>query len=208
MKVSVVTVAPTVEPLTVQEVKDNLRLGTEAAEDERLLGLIQSARMWCEGYTNRSFIKQTRTQYMDDFWQPSEYKPVSERSSIELLQGPLLDVAGTTVISVKYYNESDVLTTMSASDYWIDSKRPIPRIYVKESWPTTKVRPNAVEIAYWAGYGTSGVDVPHYFKDAMHLYISHCFENRVPEITGVSISAFELGIKRLLDMGTAYQNAF
>lgn len=207
MKVSVLTVAPDVEPLSVQEVKDNLKI-SDASEESRLASLITSARLWCEGYTNRSFIKQTRTQYMDDFWQPCEYRPVKERSTIDLLQGPLLSVSGTTVISVKYYNESDVLTTMPTSDYWIDDKRPIPRIYVKESWPTTKVRPNAVEIAYWAGYGTSGVSVPQYLKDAMHLYIAHCYENRVPEITGVQISSFELGVKRLLDMGTAYQNAF
>lgn len=207
MKVSVLTVAPEVEPLNVQEVKDNLKI-SDGTEDARLNSLITSARLWCEGYTNRSFIKQTRTQYMDDFWQPCDYRPVADRSSIELLQGPLLSVAGTTVISVKYYDENDAIQTMLVADYWIDDKRPIPRIYVKESWPTTKVRPNAVEIAYWTGYGTSAADVPAYFKDAMHLYIAHCYENRVPEITGVSISAFELGIKRLLDMGTAYQNAF
>lgn len=207
MKVSVLTVAPTVEPLTVQEVKDNLKI-TGNDDNNQLLRLIKAARLWCEGYTNRSFIKQTRTQYMDDFWQPSEYRPVRERSAIELLQGPLLDVLGVTVISVKYYDEDDTLQTMSSSDYWIDDKRPIPRIYVKDSWPTTKVRPNAVEIAYYAGYGTTAADVPAYFKDAMHMYIAHCYENRVPEITGVSVAAFELGIKRLLDMGTSYQNAF
>jgi uncharacterized phiE125 gp8 family phage protein len=207
MKVSVVTSEPLVEPLTVQEVKDNLKI-TGTDEDTRLGALIKSARLWCEGYTNRSFIKQTRTQYMDDFWQPCDYRPIRDRSAIELLQGPLLEVTGTTVIAVRYYDENDTLQTVSAGDYWIDAKRPIPRIYVKESWPTTKVRPNAVEIEYYAGYGTTAAEVPQYFKDAMHLYIAHCYENRVPEITGVSISAFELGIKRLLDMGTSYQNAF
>lgn len=208
MKYSVLTIAPSIEPLTVQEVKDNLKI-TDTGEDSRLEGLIASARLWCEGYTNRSFIKQTRTQYMDEFWQPKGYNGDAKYSScVELLQGPLLSVAGTTVISVKYYDENDALQTMPSSDYWIDATRPIPRIYVKESWPTTKVRPNAVEIAYYAGYGTAASDVPQYFKDAMHLYIAHLYENRVPEIAGASISAFELGIKRLLDMGTSYQNAF
>jgi uncharacterized phiE125 gp8 family phage protein len=208
MKVSVLTVAPTVEPLTIEEVRDNLKVDDSLDEDMRLKGLIKSARLWCEGYTNRSFIKQTRTQYMDDFWQPCDYRPVKDRAAIELLQGPLLDVAGTTVISVKYYDEDDVLQTLNPSEYWIDSKRPVPRIYVKESWPTTKVRPNAVEIAYWAGFGTTGADVPQYFIDAMHLYIAHFYENRVPEITGTIVARFELGIERLLDRGSAYQNAF
>lgn len=207
MKVSVLTSAPAIEPLTVTEVKDNLRI-TGTDDDTRLEGLIKSARIWCEGYTNRSFIKQTRIQYMDEFWQPLGYKDFRNSSCVELLHGPLLDVSGTTVIAVRYYDEDDVLQTLTSSKYWIDAKRPIPRIYVKESWPTTKVRPNAVEIEYYAGYGTTAADVPGNFKDAMHMYIAHCYENRVPEITGVSISAFEIGIKRLLDLGTAYQNAF
>jgi uncharacterized phiE125 gp8 family phage protein len=207
MKVSVLTSAPEVEPLTVQEAKDNLKV-SGIDEDTRIEGLITSARLWCEGYTNRSFIKQTRTQYMDDFWQPCDYRPVRDRAAIELLQGPLLDVLGTTVISVKYYDEADVLKTLDPSEYWIDSKRPVPSIYVKKSWPTTKVRPNAVEIAYYAGYGTTGASVPQYFKDAMHMYIAHCFENRVPEITGTIVARFQLGIERLLDMGTGYQNAY
>jgi uncharacterized phiE125 gp8 family phage protein len=207
VKVSVLTTAPEVEPLELQDVKDNLKI-TGTSEDTRLSYLITSARLWCEGYTNRSFIKQTRTQYMDEFWQPKSFNSDLYASSIELMQGPLLDVSGTTVISVKYYDEDDVLQTLDSSEYWIDSKSPIPRIVIKESWPTTNVRPNAVEIAYYAGYGTTGASVPAYFKDAMHLFIAHFYENRVPEITGVSISQFEMGIKRLLDMGTAYQNAF
>lgn len=207
MKVSVLTTAPDIEPLTVQEVIDNLKLGSDTSESNRLDSLIASARLWCEGSTNRSFIKQTRTQYMDDFWQPCDYRPARDSSVIELLYGPLLDVDGTTVISVKYYDENDTLQTMSPDDYWIDGRSAIPRIWVKNSWPATKVRPNAVEIAYYAGYGTTANDVPQYFKDAMHMYIAHCYENRVPEITG-TIAQFELGVKRLLDMGTAYQNAF
>lgn len=151
---------------------------------------------------------------MDEFWQPmralaaTTIPGIRTASCVELLNGPLLSVVGTTVISVKYYDEDDVLQTMSSADYWIDATRPIPRIYVKESWPTTMVRPNAVEIAYYAGYGTAASDVPQYFKDAMHLYIAHFYENRVPEISGAAVHAFEFGIKRLLDMGTAYQNAF
>ena len=206
MKVSLPTSGPEEEPLYVQEVKDYLKIvGND--EDAMLQGLITSARLWCENFTNRSFIKQTRTQYMDEFWQPKVNNRQSS-SCIELLKGPLLDVSGATVISVKYYDENDTLQTLSPSAYWIDSKSPIPRIYVKESWPATKVRPNAVEIEYWAGYGTTGVSVPSYFKDAMQMYIAHCYENRVPEITGTIIARFELGIERLLNPGASYQNAF
>lgn len=203
MKVSISTGGPEIEPLEVQEVKDNLRI-TWDDDDTRLQNLITSARLWCEGYTNRSFIKQTRTQYMDAFWQPKGL----DRSSIELLQGPLLDVSGVTVISVKYYDENDDLQTLDASEYWISAKGAIPKIRIKNSWPSTMVRDEAVEIEYYAGYGTTAASVPQYFKDAMHMYIAHCYENRVPELAGVSISTFEMGIKRLLDMGTAYQNAF
>jgi uncharacterized phiE125 gp8 family phage protein len=208
MKNSVVTSQPSTEPITLQEAKDNLKI-TGTLEDSRITSLITSARIWCEKYTNRSLIKQTRIQYQDNFY-PCGRLQYTTRSlaSVELLNGPLLDVSGTTVISIKYYDSNDTLQTISSSDYWIDITSTIPRVVTKTSWPSTGLRPNAVLIEYYAGYGVDGSYVPGFLKDAMHLYIAHCFENRVPEITGQQIYAFELGINRLLDMGIVYQNAF
>ena len=61
-----VTTAPTQEPLTLQEVKDYLRL--DDALDERVLqDLVEAARMFCEDYTGRALMTQTRTMTIDGY---------------------------------------------------------------------------------------------------------------------------------------------
>jgi len=202
MKNSVVTSAPSVEPITRSEAKTFLKVdASDTSEDSFIDSLIKAARVWCEDNTNRSLITQVRTQYMDEFY-PCYQREYTYPSSIELMYGPV-----QSVDSVKYRDENDTLQTMSSSDYWVDLTSRIPRITVKTSWPTTKSRPNAVEIAYTAGYGDAGSDVPAAYKIFMQLFIAHFFENRVPEITGPSIQKFEFGIERLLDSMRVYQNA-
>lgn len=205
MKQSVVTTQPVNEPIALDEVKKNLEIDS-TRYDQKLSDLITSARQWCEEYTNRSLISQVRSQYQDWFYDPCQTSQ-NRNQFIQLLYGPLLSVSGTYVNYVKYYDENDTLQTLAASEYWVDFTSRIPRIYVKTSWPTVKSRPNAVEINFNAGFGTDGTFVPGYFKQAMHLYVSHCFENRIPEIVGAQISRFEMGIEKLLNMGTVYQNA-
>ena len=63
-----VTTAPTQEPLTLQEVKDYLRL--DDALDERVLqDLIEAARLHCEDYTGRVLMTQTLTLTVDGFYE-------------------------------------------------------------------------------------------------------------------------------------------
>jgi uncharacterized phiE125 gp8 family phage protein len=205
MKQNIVTSQPAVEPLSLDEVKKNLEIDS-TRYDQRLQNTIKSARQWCEEYANRSLISQVRSQYQDWFYDPCATSQ-NRNQFIQLMYGPLLSVSGTYVNYVKYYDENDTLQTLAASEYWVDFASRIPRIYVKTSWPSVKSRPSAVEINYNAGFGTEPDNVPGYFKDAMHLYVAHCFENRVPEIVGAQISRFELGIEKLLNMGTVYQNA-
>jgi uncharacterized phiE125 gp8 family phage protein len=197
---SVVTDEPDSEPLTLAEVKEYLKLDPDFTDEDTLLtASIKSARLFVENRCNRSLIKQVRTQYMDSF-------PLCDE--VQLLYGPLLDVSGTIIRSVKYYDTNDTLQTMSSSDYWIDSKSSIPRIVVKNSWPALKSRPNAVEIEFNCGYGTDGSAVPSDYKDAMWYYIAERYENRVPEVAGVTIGKFELTIDNILAKRIVHQNAF
>jgi uncharacterized phiE125 gp8 family phage protein len=209
VKNSVVTTAPSLEPLDLAYVKTFLKLESSFTDDDTFItNIIKSARQWCEERTNRSFISQVRSQYQDCFYSMYRNSSAYYNGCIELLYGPLIAVDDLYVNYIKYYDENDTLQTLSSSEYWVDTTSRIPRIWVKTSWPTTKSRPNAVEISYNAGFDTDGSTLPGHYKTAMELYIAHFYENRVPELSGVSISKFEMGIERLLDMGTVYQNAF
>jgi uncharacterized phiE125 gp8 family phage protein len=196
---NVVTTAPLEEPISLVDVKAYLKLEDDDSENTLLTYLIKAARIYVENRTGRSIIQQVRTQYMDEF-------PSCEE--IKLLHGPLYNASGTTIRSVKYYDTNDTLQTMSSGDYWIDSKSDIPRIVVKNSWPSTNTRPNAVEIEFNAGYAATEADVPSDIKNAMWLYITHFYENRVPEISGVTIGRFSFTMENILAFRVAHQNAF
>lgn len=197
---SVVTTAPTSEPITIDEVKEYLKLESDFTDEDNLINsLIIAARIFVENRTGKSLIKQVRTQYMDEF---------GYCDAVNILYGPLLDVSGTTIRSVKYYDTNDTLQTMSASDYWIDSTSDIPRVVVKNSWPSLKSRPNAVQIEFNAGYGADGDSIPADIKNAMWLYIAHFYENRVPEVVGVTVGKFSFTIDALLAQKMTYVNAY
>ena len=160
---SKVTSAPSVEPVTSTEAKLHLRVD-HTTDDTLIAILIQAARETVEQHTNRSLITQTRTIKMDRF-------PFSD--TISLPNAPL-----SSVTSVKYYDTSEVQQTLSNTLYWVDSTSNIPRIIIKDSWPSIYDMPNAVEIVYITGYGAAGSNVPQPLKQAMLLIIGHLYENR------------------------------
>lgn len=195
-----VTTAPATEPVTLAQVKEYLKLDSAYTDEDTLLNtLIASARIFIENRIGRSIISQVRTQYMDEFGFCDE---------IGLLFGPLISVGDLTVKSVKYYDTNDTLQTISSSDYWIDSTSDIPRIVIKNSWPSIKSRPNAVQIEFNAGYATTEAGVPKDIKDAMFYYIAQRYENRVPENLGMTVGKFELTIDAILAQRRAFQNGF
>lgn len=56
-----VTIQPTLEPVTLQEAKDHLRIDYDS-EDGLIAVLISAARQYCEHYTNQAFLTQTITE--------------------------------------------------------------------------------------------------------------------------------------------------
>ena len=174
--------APTQEPLTLQEVKEYLRV--EDNTDERnLRPLIESARRLVEEHLNRTLMQTTYQQFLDSF---DEYEdPLFEG----VRQGPYLnyyknyiDLVKSPVISVthiKTYQDDDSATTMAASKYYVDNAREPSRIVLRqgETFPTALRVANAIEIQYVAGY-TSPYQVPEPIRLAILQIIAHMYEHR------------------------------
>lgn len=160
---SKVITEPAVEPILLADAKVHLKVDGND-EDDLIESLITAAREMVEKITHRSLIEQTRVAKMD-------YFPISD--TITLPFGPVSEIT-----SVEYYDEDEVLQTLSASDYWTDLDSDIPRIVIKDSWPETEDMPNAVQIEYVCGYGDSGASVPKPLIRAMYLIIGHLYENR------------------------------
>jgi uncharacterized phiE125 gp8 family phage protein len=167
IKRSVVTEGPTVEPVDrATVVASGLKLGAlELEEDEALLDLlIQASREDIEHKTGKSLITQTREIKLDYF---------PNCDTIELTDGPV-----QTVTEINYYDSDDVLQTLNASEYWVDTHGPVARVVIKNSWPATESRPSAVTIEYVCGYGDTAAEVPAPLRSACLVGVGWLYENR------------------------------
>lgn len=160
---------PAVEPISLSEAKDHLRIdGTD--EDTYLATVITAARKYCEQYCNRVFITQTWLQYPTDF-----------SDGMKLSVNPVQSVS-----SITYYDVDGTSQTLNSSQYQVDLKDTVCRIYeaVGVDFPDVQdEKINPITITYVCGYGNAATDVPMDIRHAIKLMISHLFENR----EGVSI---------------------
>lgn len=172
-------------PVTLTEARAHLRID-DTAEDTLITTLITMATDYAELRMGRAIINQTWGQYLDEF--PSE-------DYIEVKFPPL-----SSVTHVKYYDTSNVLQTLSSSDYEVDtiSEPGIIRLVPTASWPGTYDKLNAVIITFIAGYGAASTNVPELIRGAIKLLISHFFENREAINVGVAIVA-EIPIPKAID---------
>jgi len=168
MALTIVT-APTIEPVTLEEVKDHIRLSSTVSgtEDTMLLSFITVARDYCERFQNRAFMQQT-WDYVIDRW------PVGNWITIPL--PPLLSVT-----SVTYYSTGGTANTMTASTYIVDVDSEPGRVALgyDEVWPTETLQPvNGVKVRFLAGYGSAVSSVPARVKDAIKSIVGHMYEHR------------------------------
>jgi len=177
-----VTTEPTAEPLSLQEVKEYLRL--EDASDERVVQpMITAVRQFAEEHLGRSLMQQTITLYLDTaidtenpLWEGMRTAPDLNyyKNYIVLPKSPV-----QSVTSVKTYNDSDTATTMAASKYYVDTSREPARIVLRtgESFPTALRVANAIEVIYVVGYA-SAYAIPEPIRLGMFQHIAHMYEHR------------------------------
>lgn len=159
--------APTVEPLTVDQVMEHLRLD----EYETMLPLlIASARASAEAATSLALMTQTLDLYLDAF-------PAAE---IILPRSPL-----QSVTSITYTDTDGATQTLAASEYLVDTASAPPRIVPAygKSWPSTRQQLNAVKVRFVCGH-TDTASVPADVKAWMLLSIGTAYEHRESIATG------------------------
>jgi len=168
MALTIVT-EPTVEPLSLEEIEDHLRLSetSTGAEDAVLLFFLTAARRYCERVQGRAYLEQVWRLTLDDFPR-AEY--------IELPRSPLVGVS-----ALVYYGTGGTAHTMTAANYYVDTESEPGRVHLQygESWPSETLRPaNGVAVTYTAGYGSVPTAVPSEVKQAIKLLIGHMYERR------------------------------
>lgn len=139
LRLKIVT-GPTDEPVSASEAKAHARVDDDS-ENAIIATYIKAARELAETYTARAFVTQTWSMFLDAF-------PAC--GIIEVPRAPLISVT-----HIKTYDDADAATTMSASDYFVDTKTEPGRIVLRSaaSWPDVARVANGVEIQFIAGYG-------------------------------------------------------
>jgi len=178
----VVDTGPTQEPVTLQEVKEYLRV--DDATDERVVRpFIESARRFCEEHTGRALMSQTLILYLDAFedrfgplWEGVRTGPYLNyyKNYVVLPRSPV-----TSVTHIKTYDDADVATTYDSSKYYLDSAREPSRVVLRtgETFPTALRVANAIEVKYVTGY-TSQYNIPEPIKLGIMQHIAFLYEHR------------------------------
>ena len=177
-----VSTEPTAEPLSLQEVKEYLRV--EDSTDERVVQpLISTARQFAELHLNRSLMQQTITLTLDALIEQDQ--PLYEgmrtapdlnyyKNYIVLPRSPV-----QSVTSVKTFDDNDTATTFAATKYYVDTSREPARIVLRtgETFPTALRVANAIEVVYVVGYA-SAFAIPEPIRIGMLQHIAHMYEHR------------------------------
>lgn len=167
------TEPPEEEPVSLADAKAHAKIDVDA-DDAILATYIQAARELVEQFTGRALITQTWEVYLDRF--PSECDPDGE--AIVLPWPPLQAVVSIQSIPTT----GTVLTGVPvAADYTVDAIAEPARIVPAYGlgWPDTKPVPNAVQVAFNAGYGAAA-DVPAALRTAIMQLVTDMYDNRSP----------------------------
>lgn len=183
-KVSRATVvtAPTLEPVTLAQVKRQLFMSeSDTSNDYELNSRIQAAREQWEHDTDSAVLTQTLSVTLGMF----------TVDQIEIPSRPI-----QSITHLKYYDGSDVLQTFSSASYSLDKPRRRVVLDSTESWPTTYDRWDAVTITYVAGFASVAL-VPAIVKQAILLLITYYqFSNRGDNDRPNDLRAYENLVRR------------
>lgn len=177
------TVPPAIEPVTLAEAKNHLRVDSDITQDDVLIAmLIGAARRYAEVYCGRSFITQQWRLVLDSFPGPSLYGvpfgvPFSLPGHAILLErGPVQSVNSIVYTAMDGYGEA----LMSNDDWVADLSGGLARITPRfgKIWPIPLPQIGAVKVAYTAGYGSSPSDVPEGIRHWILLRLNTLYENR------------------------------
>lgn len=166
------TVAPTLEPVSLQEVRNQARV-LDQDFDELLESSIPKARKAAEQYLGRALIEQQYNGYLSRFY-----------PEILIPNPPLMAVS-----QIEYVDRDGNAQIVDPSAYNVDtiSDPGIVSLAYGESWPDTMLYDrNAVKISYTAGYGANPWDVPLTIRHAIKILCVTFFDN--PSLTGQSSS--------------------
>lgn len=174
---------PSVEPLTLDQVKKQLEISvSDTTHDIQLASMIQEAREQWEHDTDSVTCYQTLRIKVSDFY-----------DGFELPKGPV-----ESVTSLQYYDGNNNLQTYSAANYSLHKDE--IRLGYQVTLPAWSARWDAWAVTYRSGYSQDASLVPAIAKRAMLLLVANYFENRDMLMSEAmqSQKAYEMLVRRFM----------
>lgn len=177
--------APSIIPISLNELKRNLHIMEADTDQDTYLGEIISGVVdIVQTDIGRQLCLATYTAYFD-------FYPAGDELELEL--GPVSGIS-----SVKYYpDDATVPTTVIASDYQLDNAELTARLRFLNSFSPDTDRMNAVEIEFTTGWGSAN-DVPRGIKDALLLLCSDRYLNPENQMLNFGASIRQTAAERFL----------
>lgn len=194
---------PTVEPLTIDELKAHLRIPLSQDDDNEYLGMLaRVVRQRAERATRRAMNTQTWDLFLDQWptWDGYHGGRVFETSTslpaggwVNLPKAPL-----QSVTFVKYIDLGGVTQTWATTEYSVDApagdyaaRGRLSLGWVKV-WPIIRPVANSVQIRMVCGYGDNPDDVPPLLRQAMLMDAGTLYDIRGSILAGTRAAAIEI----------------
>jgi uncharacterized phiE125 gp8 family phage protein len=161
------TLAPTAEPVTLDELKAQARIDADLTDEDALLqAYIVAARQQIETETGRQLMQATYVLRLDCF---------PRGGCLPLPRPPLVSLT-----SLDYIDTAGVNQTWASSNYLVDPYADPGAVHLAfgVSWPSTQGVPNAVTLTYVTGYGDDPSEVPQPLRIAILLMAAELYAHR------------------------------
>lgn len=183
----VMNAGPTVEPVTLSEVKAQCRV--DFTDDDVLLSsYITAATAYLDveyGILGQAIITQD--------WDLSVAGP-DILNRIRLPISPVQDVQG-----IAYFDTDNAVQAATIANYQLLKHR--MQSYLEpiegEDWPSTFSRVDAITITLRVGFGLAAA-VPQPIKQAIMLLVCHWYENREASVVGTSINTVPMAFDAMV----------
>jgi len=188
---SLVTVEPTIEPVTLDEVKVRARVDLDDAQDDDLLtALAISARKLCEEYMGRAILPQTRQTYIeltDDHTQGEIYGEIGWRMREIEIPFPIT----SAVSSIEFESGPGEWTVLDTGIYYLDLNAQPARLWMKPFFwwfPLSAMfvyyKPR-IRVTHTCGYSNIS-NVPQMIKEAVKTVTMHLYDDGQPMMETVT----------------------
>ena len=181
----VLTSPPALEPVSVGEAKDHLRID-HSDEDALISSLILTSRLHIEAALSIALVNQTWT-WKFDAWPNSG-------ATVALPLRPVSAINSITVL-----DQDGAPTILDPGDYELDGNEVPPRlIRLTTQWLKPGKSHAGIEISLTAGFGATAGDVPQPVRHALLLLVAHWYEHRDPIEIGSEKMAIPKSVSTLL----------